>query len=212
MSKSILMTRRAVAGVLVGGAAAAAGGRLLAQAALQPTPGSMRGPFFPATLPADSDADLVQVRGRRGRAQGQVIEVSGRLLDRHGNPVSGGRIDIWQANAAGRYDHPSDISTAPLDPDFQSFARLRTGADGEWRITTIKPAGYASPIGNRPPHIHFDVAEGSRSLVAQMYFPENAAANAADSLFRELGAAGPRAVAALGSPNRYRWDIILADA
>ena len=211
MSNTTLMTRRALAGALVGGAAAAAAAsRLFAQASLQPTPESTRGPFFPATLPADDDADMVQVRGRAGRAQGQVIEVSGRLLDRHGNPISGGRIDIWQANAAGRYDHPRDISTAPLDPDFQGFARLRTGPGGEWRITTIKPGGYDSPIGHRPPHIHFDVAGRGRSLVAQMYFPDEAAGNSADSLFRELGAAWPRSVAALGNPNVYRWDIILA--
>ena len=210
MSNAYLTTRRAFAGGLVG-AALVAGSRALGQPGPSPTPESAMGPFYPVGHPAEDDADMVRLRGRSGRAQGQVIQVSGRLLDRHGNPIRNGRIDIWQANAAGRYAHPQDVSTAALDPNFQGFARLRTGANGEWRITTVRPAGYNSPIGHRPPHIHFDAEGRSHRLVAQMYFPEDAAGNAADTLYRGLGADGPRSVAALDGTDRYRWDIVLIE-
>ena len=88
-----------------------------------------------------------------------------------GNPVSGAKLELWQCNAAGRYAHPNDVATAPLDPDFQGFAAISSGRQGEWRITTIKPAGYESPIGHRTPHIHFDVSGKTHRLITQMYFP-----------------------------------------
>lgn len=210
MSNAYLTTRRAFAGGLVG-AALVAGSRALGQSGMAPTPESAMGPFYPVSHPAEDDADMVRLGGHSGQALGQVIQVSGRLLDRHGNPIRNGRIDVWQANAAGRYAHPQDTSTAPLDPNFQGFARLRTGANGEWRITTVRPSGYNSPIGNRPPHIHFDAAGRSHRLVAQMYFPEEATGNAADMLYRSLGGEGPRSVAALDGPDRYRWNIVLIE-
>ena len=139
---------------------------------------SAMGPFYPVTPPADSDADLVWLKGHSQKAAGQVIEVSGRVLDMKGNPIPNAAIELWQANAAGRYDHPSDPATAPLDPHFQSFAALRSDSSGAWRITTIKPGGYDSPIGHRPPHIHFDVRGRTHRNVAQLYFPEAADGNA----------------------------------
>ena len=72
------------------------------------------GPFYPVGHPADSDVDLTWVKGRDARAAGQVIEISGRVYDVKGNPLPGARLELWQANAAGRYDHPSDISTASV--------------------------------------------------------------------------------------------------
>ena len=91
------------------------------------------------------------------RARGTIIEVSGRVLDRHGHPVNGARLELWQCNAAGRYAHAADVSTAPLDLDFQGYAALRTDASGAWRIVTVKPGGYDPPIGHRPPHLHWDL-------------------------------------------------------
>ena len=169
------------------------------------------GPFAPIDFPADSDADLVWVKGRAGRAAGQVIEVSGRVLDLRGNPIANARIDLWQANAAGRYVHPSDISKAPLDPNFHGIASIRADRAGAWRITTIKPGGYGSPIGNRPPHIHFDVRGAKHRAIAQLYFPEDAAGNSADSLYKALGAEAATSVAVrnAGDPTKYAWDIVL---
>ena len=169
------------------------------------------GPFFPATLPADSDADLTWLKGHKDRATGEVIEISGRVLDPKGNAIRGAIIELWQANAAGRYDHPRDISKAPLDSNFQSYASLRTDADGAWRIITIKPGGYDSPIGHRTPHIHFDVRGREHRNVAQLYFPEETVTNAADRLYKDLGADAATSVAQRnqGDPAKYTWNIVL---
>jgi protocatechuate 3,4-dioxygenase beta subunit len=209
------MTRRAVAGGLLAGGTLLVGGAMRAQSGGQPnlpsTPESPMGPFYPVQHSPDHDADMVTLRGR-GRARGDVIEVGGRVLDLHGRPVSGAQVEIWQANAVGRYAHPADVATAPLDPNFSGFASLRTGRDGVWRVTTIRPAGYSSPIGDRPPHIHFMVSGRAHRLVAQMYFPENAAANARDVLYQSLGGEGPRSVATRAEDHRYRWDIVLLES
>lgn len=204
------ISRRALGGLLFGGAALAAGGRVLAQGRMLPTPTSVEGPFYPVDTSLESDADLVWLRGRPARALGEVIQISGRVLDQRGQPVGNARIDLWQANAAGRYDHPADVSTAPLDPNFQSFAIIRTDAQGGWRITTIRPGGYDSPIGHRTPHIHVAVPRPDQRLVTQLYFPENRTANAADGLYRQLGADAPRSLARAVAPDRYEWDIVLA--
>ena len=99
----------------------------------------------------------------------------------------------------------------PLDPDFQGFASIVSDARGEWRIVTIKPAGYDSPIGNRPPHIHFDIRGKSHRNVAQLYFPEDAEGNAKDLLYKALGAEAGTSVATRNpnDPHKYVWDVVL---
>jgi protocatechuate 3,4-dioxygenase beta subunit len=126
--------------------------------------------------------------------------------------VNGALLELWQCNAAGRYAHPADIATAPLDPNFQGFAAIRTGASGEWRVRTIKPAGYDSPIGWRTPHIHFDVRGKQFRLISQMYFSEDQKTNDKDELFKQLGKDGVTAMAQLQAPDRYRWDIVLMES
>lgn len=209
-SRQWILNRRQFAGLGAAAAGLAVASRSLAKQ-FAPTAESPMGPFYPLDMPSDSDADLVWVKGRKVRALGEVIQVSGRVLDVRGNPVAGARLDIWQANAAGRYAHPQDISKAPLDPNFQGFASIATDSKGEWRMTTIKPAGYDSPIGNRPPHIHFDIRGRTHRNVAQLYFPEYAEANARDLLYKGLGAAASTSVASRdpADPARYRWDIVL---
>lgn len=189
--------------MLAGGASAQQGRPLTAESAM--------GPFYPLTHPADSDADMVWLKGHSQKATGQVIEVSGRILDQKGTPIPNATIELWQANAAGRYDHPSDPATAPLDPHFQSFAALRTDKQGVWRIRTVKPGGYDSPIGQRPPHIHFDVRGRTHRNIAQLYFPEEAAGNAKDTLYKGLGADASTSLAVRNAtdPHKYQWDIIL---
>lgn len=109
-------------------------------------------------------------------AQGQLIHVSGRILDEDGRAVSGAVVELWQANAAGRYRHPLDQRDAPLDPDFVGNGRVRTDHEGRYAFFTIKPGAYPVPVDDvwwRPPHIHFSIlapATFSR-LVTQMYFP-----------------------------------------
>jgi protocatechuate 3,4-dioxygenase beta subunit len=206
----VRLTRRDFArGGLAAGLLWAAPGQAQQRA---PTAESPMGPFYPVERPTDVDADLTAVTGRSGRAQGTVIEVRGRVLDMRGRPIQGATVELWQANAAGRYDHPADPATAPLDPGFQGFARLTTGADGAWRITTVKPGGYDSPIGHRPPHIHFDIIGSRHRNIAQLYFPEEAG-NAADTLYRALGdqAASSVAVRDAANPNLYSWDVVLME-
>lgn len=207
----LILSRRAFAG-----AGLASAGLVLATGVrasqLKPlTAESAMGPFYPVAMPADSDADLTWIKGHAKRAAGQVIEIAGRVLDQRGNPIAGARLDLWQANAAGRYAHPNDIATAPLDPHFHGFASIASDGKGDWRIVTIKPGGYDSPIGNRPPHIHFDIRGKSHRNVAQLYFPEEAAGNAKDSLYKALGgnAATSLAVRSSADPNKYHWDIVL---
>ena len=205
------MTRRAFAGSAMAASFAIAGAAKAAEAMLRPTvPGDL-GPFYPIERLAEDDADLSWIKGHAKRAAGNVIEVSGRVLDRHGNPVPGAILEVWQANAVGRYAHANDIAKAPLDPDFQGYAQIRTGAGGDWRITTIKPAAYDSPIGRRTPHIHFDVHGKSQRLVTQMYFSDDAATNAVDTLYKGLGGWADTAVAQIDGAAKYRWDVILMD-
>ena len=135
------------------------------------TPSQILGPFYPVPKPLDQDADLTTIAGRSGRASGQVIEVMGRVINRRSEPIAGARIEIWQANTHGRYTHPSDRNTAPLDPNFEGYALLTTDSEGKYRFRSIKPGAYPEDSGTmRAPHIHFDVLGRSNRLVTQMYF------------------------------------------
>jgi protocatechuate 3,4-dioxygenase beta subunit len=211
MTRGIMISRRnfAGAGIAAAGLVMATGLRASQLKAL--TAESPMGPFFPLDVPADSDADLTWIKGHSQRASGQVIELTGRVFDLKGNPIAGARLDLWQANAAGRYAHPADIAKAPLDPHFQGFASIVSDSKGDWRIVTIKPGGYDSPIGHRPPHVHFDVRGKSHRNVAQLYFPEDAEGNARDTLYKALGAEAGTSLAVRnsGDPNKYVWDIVL---
>ncbi|QIG53701.1 hypothetical protein G6N82_05605 [Altererythrobacter sp. BO-6] len=201
-----IISRRAfTAGAI---ASAAGASHALAQTITTPSP---IGPFFPAHYRGETDADLTRIGMSAERAQGQVIEVMGRVLDRHGNPVSGARLDIWQANHFGKYAHPQDTSDLPLDPNFQGFARINTGADGSWKLTTIKPGAYGDGGGQRTPHIHMDVSGSSARNIYQMYFPEEAEANARDGLYRRLGNGAPTSLANALGDYRYSWDIVLIE-
>ena len=131
------------------------------------------GPAISAITP--DDADLTRNAGTGAEAAGQRIVVTGRVLDESGTPVPDTLVEIWQANAAGRYIHRTDVWPGPLDPNFLGIGRCRTNAAGEYRFLTVRPGAY--PWGNhenawRPAHIHFSLFGPSwRSrLVTQMYF------------------------------------------
>jgi protocatechuate 3,4-dioxygenase, beta subunit len=135
------------------------------------TPPQIVGPFYPVSERPELAADLARPSGSTAEAQGQLIHVRGRVLTRLGRPVSHARIDIWQANAAGKYRHPSDINPAPLDPNFKGFARFTTDAFGRYCFRTIKPGSYPTVEGDiRPPHIHLSVEGRYDRLVTQLYF------------------------------------------
>ncbi len=198
-------------------------GRVLADdTALALTPKQTSGPFYPITKPLDIDADLTMIRGKPGRAQGKIIHLMGRVLDAKGMPVRGARVEIWQANAVGRYAHPGDVNPAPLDPAFQGFAEQLTDREGQYRFKSIKPAAYPinsmNPGAVRPPHIHFDIRGADNRLVTQMYFPGEEA-NEGDLIFSRLSRAEQKAVIANLLPPTaddepdsivVRWDVVLA--
>lgn len=138
---------------------------------LEITPPQILGPFYPLSERPDLAADLARPSGSATEAQGQLILVMGRVLTRSGAPVSHACIDVWQANAAGKYRHPSDTNPAPLDPNFKGFARLTADAAGRYSFRTIKPGRYPTLEGDiRPPHIHFTVEGRYDRLVTQLYF------------------------------------------
>jgi len=148
------------------------------------TPDQILGPFFPLGLRPDTQGDLTIVEG--GHAQGEIIEVTGRVLDDKGKPVAGAKLTIWQANSFGRYRHPNDLNPAPLDPNFEGFSTIRSGADGAYRLTTVKPGPYpVGPDWMRAPHIHFEVQGQFERLITQMYFPGEPL-NASDRLLMSV--------------------------
>jgi protocatechuate 3,4-dioxygenase beta subunit len=131
-------------------------------------------------------------------AQGPLIRVSGRVLDEAGRGVPGAVVELWQANAAGRYRNPLDQRDAPLDPHFLGHGRTRGDADGRFSFMTIKPGAYPVPDSGhwwRPPHIHFSVfgPNSLSRLVTQMYFPGDPL-NATDRLILSIPDASARAL------------------
>ncbi len=166
------------------GASLLASGR--AAAGVVRTPPQTEGPFFPVREPADTDADLTRVEGHDERADGEVVVVRVRIADLEGRPLSGALLDVWQACATGRYNHPDDRNRAELDPHFQYWARLQTGEDGACRFTTIVPGAYALGwFSRRTPHIHFRIdAQDHPRLTTQMYF-EGQELNEQDAVLAE---------------------------
>jgi protocatechuate 3,4-dioxygenase beta subunit len=99
-----------------------------------------------------------------------VLNVIGRVLNLAGEPVRTAKVEVWQANAYGRYTHPSDPNPAPLDPNFEGSAVLTTDSEGQYRFKTIAAAYPAGPNRMRPAHIHFQVSGRQDKIVTQMYF------------------------------------------
>jgi protocatechuate 3,4-dioxygenase beta subunit len=180
------------------------------------------GPVFWGSLgPVDHDL----TRQHSGEPLGERIILGGRVLDGGGRPVPGTLVEVWQANAAGRYADPGDQHPAPLDPNFTGAGRCLTDGEGRYRFVTIKPGAYPwknHPNAWRPAHVHFSVFGprlGSR-LVTQMYFPGDPL-QAHDPILQSVPdpLARRRLVAELDLDSTvpewalgYRWDIVLRGA
>ncbi len=151
------------------------------------TPTQTKGPFYPVFTQVDTDADLVMMTGKAQQAAGKVVVIEGIVSDQLCNPVEGALVEIWQACESGRYNHPSDPNTAPLDPNFQYWGKAVTSVDGKYRFRTIIPGAYpASDDWMRPPHIHFKVSrKGYRELITQMYF-DGEPLNGSDLILQDL--------------------------
>ncbi len=134
------------------------------------------GPLLGEGRVTPADADLTTRHA--GEPLGERIIVTGRVLDSDGRPVPGTLVEIWQANAAGRYRHAVDQHPAPLDPNFTGVGRCLTDAAGRYQFVTIKPGAYPwknHPNAWRPAHIHFSLfgRAFTQRLVTQMYFPSD---------------------------------------
>jgi protocatechuate 3,4-dioxygenase beta subunit len=180
----------------------------------------LAGPTFGAGAVGPLDHDLT--RQHAGEPLGERIIVTGRVLDSDGKPVRDTLIEVWQANAAGRYVDPGDQHPAPLDPNFTGAGRCLTDSEGGYRFVTVKPGAY--PWQNhhnawRPAHIHFSLfgPQLASRLVTQMYFPGDPLL-ALDPVLNSIPDPGGRERLvcrfdlettepewALG----YRWDIVL---
>jgi protocatechuate 3,4-dioxygenase beta subunit len=168
--------------------------------------------------PGDSDL----TRQHSSEPLGERIIVTGKVLDDDGHPVRGALLEIWQANAAGRYKHKNDNHAAPLDPNFSGCGRVLTDNDGRYSFVTVKPGAY--PWKNhdnawRPAHIHFSLFGAGliSRLITQMYFPGDPLL-AFDPIFNSIPdeSARLRLISAFDWPTTkpqyalgYRFDIIL---
>ena len=177
-------------------------------------------PVFGQHEVAPREADLTVQHG--GEPVGERMKVTGRVVDGDGRPVRHQLVEIWQANAAGRYVHEGDQHPAPLDPNFTGMGRCLTDADGTYAFTTIRPGPY--PWKNhrnawRPAHIHFSLfgTDFTQRLVTQMYFPGDPLF-ALDPIYQSI--VDPHARARLVATydhdvsehewcTGYRWDIVL---
>jgi protocatechuate 3,4-dioxygenase beta subunit len=171
---------------------------------------------------AKEDADLTTNAGTGGEAIGERSIVTGRVLDERGEPVAGALLELWQANASGRYVHWRETAfPAPLDPNFLGVGQCRTDDDGVYRFTTIKPGPY--PWGNhpnawRPAHIHVSILGPALAtrLISQMYFPGDPLLEL-DPIFNSvpehsrhrLVASYAHDVSTENWALGYRWDIVL---
>ena len=186
MTETNKISRRSMLTVSAGLAATAISGTTIGKS-MTVTPANPEGPFYPKHKQVDKDTDLTLIEGHAERAQGAVIKVTGQVLDDKGLPVEGALVDIWQANAYGRYHHEDDPATAPTDPNFQGWGMVKTDAEGRYAFTTIKPSAYmVDDKWSRPPHIHYKVSRrGYHEITTQMYFAGEAL-NEKDNLLNEV--------------------------
>jgi protocatechuate 3,4-dioxygenase beta subunit len=142
---------------------------------VDPSLSEITGPVFGAAELGPQDGDLILNYAKTGLPIGERIVVHGRVLDENGHPVPNALVEVWQANAGGRYRHKRDQYIAPLDPNFGGCGRVLTDADGHYRFRTIKPGPYPwrNQINDwRPAHIHYSISGTafSQRLITQMYF------------------------------------------
>ena len=179
---------------------------------LIPTPSQTVGPFFHLGMAHPEWADLTA-----SDPDGQRIVIEGRVIDGDGAPVPDACVEVWQANAAGRYNHPDDTQTdKPLDSKFHGFGRAATDAEGRFRIVTIRP-GPVPGRGNALQAPHINVSLFARGLLKHLYtriYFADEPANAADPLLSSIEDESVRGTllarpAEAGSPKLYRFDIVM---
>lgn len=200
MSHARTLRRRLILGTAATLACPALVSSARAQQRLVPTPAQTEGPFYPADLQGDTDADLLRY-GALPYGHGQPLSLDGRVLDVSGRPVAGAVVEIWQCDHAGQYRHPA--AGQRVDPAFQGFGRAPVAEDGRYAFRTILPVPYSG----RTPHIHVKVKLGARELLTTQLYVAGHPGNARDFLWQRLDRdaraaltrrfdAGPRGAAA----------------
>jgi protocatechuate 3,4-dioxygenase beta subunit len=178
----------------------------LAQESRRLTPAQTEGPFYPVTLPADTDFDLL-TQGSTRYTQGEATWLEGTVTDRAGRPLRDAVVEIWQCDQQGHYHHPGDRGA---DPAFQGFGRASANAAGEYRFRTIRPSKYVG----RTPHIHVKVKLAGRELLTTQLYVAGDPDNERDFLWRRLSAADREAITVAFQPGaeglRARFAIVVA--
>ena len=170
------------------------------------------GPFFDIGLTKYSVSDLA-----RPEVEGQRLTVQGRVLDGDGQPINDALIELWQANAHGKYAHPEDTQDKPLEQDFKGFGRIATDDRGGFRFNTIKPGRVPDPSGTlQAPHIAVAVFMRGllKHLVTRIYFPDEPA-NAEDPILRLVEPDRRATLIATNVPGRdheLEWNVICSGA
>jgi protocatechuate 3,4-dioxygenase beta subunit len=175
-------------------------------------------PCPPVPFLRAGENDLTRLAPGRPQAGGEAIAITGQILDEDLRPVRRTLVEVWGANARGRYSHAidADRNDAPLDPNFYGFGRLVTDDEGRYHLRTIKPGAYIArkDIGWwRPPHVHFSIVGSGVRLVTQMYFPEEPL-NEKDYIFLIVPKADrDRIIGQTSAPylgdRAFRFDIVL---
>lgn len=152
--------------------------------AVTKTPAMTEGPFYPRAqdLPLDQDNDLTTIAGKAGLAAGDLLDLSGRVIDGKGRPIRDALVEIWQCNSFGRYHDARDDSRAPRDPFFQGYGKFVTETEGRYRFRTIRPVAYPG----RTPHIHIKVTSREYGVLTTQIFIAGEAGNARDGVLASL--------------------------
>jgi len=198
--------RRIVSGIAAALAAPVFIRDVRAQETRRLTPAQTEGPFYPLTLPADTDFDLL-AQGPLQYRQGQAAWVLGTVSDPAGRPVHGAAVEIWQCDQHGHYHHPGDGGRADLA--FQGFGRVSVGDAGEYRFRTLRPVAYVG----RTPHIHVKVRLAQRELLTTQLYVAGDPGNERDAIWRRLSPADRAAVTVpferAADDLRARFDIVV---
>ena len=137
------------------------------------TPAQVEGPYYPRPIPEEKDWDLLRTKEYVGFPEGIPLQLEGKVLDSSGFPILNARIEIWQSDNKGLYNHPKAPQTEKFDPKFQGFGSVKTNSKGYYKFLTIMPVLNEK----RPPHLHVKIyRDGRENLTTQLYLkdhPEN---------------------------------------
>lgn len=150
---------------------------------LTQTPAQTEGPFYPDKLPLDTDNDLLIINDAITPAVGTVTHLSGRILDRRGEPIRNAMVEIWQVDNNAAYLHTGTVNKEKRDRNFQGFGRFVTGSKGEYYFRTIKPVVYP---GRQAPHIHFAVKINGHDKFTTQCYIKGHPGNATDFVLKAI--------------------------